>query len=136
MERLNQGIEQDRFQVEFGSAGKELSQQTKEKIEQLDLPGIRFKEQATRYYPNGNFAAHVIGYARKQDKALTGMTGIEQEMNKKLSGENGHISYERDQYGTKLLDPNEVVEEPEDGQDVHLTIDQKSRLFWKMSWPR
>ncbi|RYG74076.1 penicillin-binding protein [Lentibacillus lipolyticus] len=125
LERMKKGIEQDRFQVEFGSAGKEISQQTKEKIQALELPGIRFKEEAIRYYPNGNFAAHIIGYARKQDETITGMAGIEREMNKKLSGENGHISYERDQYGTKLLDPNEVIKKPEDGNDIHLTIDQK-----------
>ncbi|TMN23489.1 penicillin-binding protein [Lentibacillus cibarius] len=125
LRRLTKAIEQERFQVEFGNAGKELSQQTKERIEKLELPGIRFKEESIRYYPNGMFAAHVIGFAQKQDGLITGKMGIEQAMNKKLSGKDGHISYEQDQYGDKLLDPNEIIEKPENGNDVYVTIDQK-----------
>ncbi len=43
--------------------------------------------------------------------------------------EKGEISYERDKYGSKLLNPNEVLQEPEDGHDVHLSIDQKIQTF-------
>ncbi|WP_164669099.1 penicillin-binding protein [Virgibacillus doumboii] len=125
LEQLREGIESNAFQVEFGSAGKELSQQTKEKIEALELPGITFKKEAVRYYPNGLFASHIIGFARKEEGEITGITGIEREMNKLLSGKKGYISYERDKFGTKLLDPNEVIKQPQDGQDVYLTINQK-----------
>ena len=40
-------------QVEFGNAGKNLSVETKEKIEKEELPGIKFTENLSRYYPNG-----------------------------------------------------------------------------------
>lgn len=125
LKRLKKGIKRNDFQVEFGGAGKELSQQTKDKIEELGLPGLVFKKEAIRYYPNGMFASHIIGFARKDDKKITGVTGIESEMNKHLSGEKGHISYERDKFGTKLLDPNKAIKQPKDGQDVYLTINQK-----------
>ncbi|GAA0445868.1 penicillin-binding protein 2B [Lentibacillus halophilus] len=125
LRRLQKAIEEDRFQVEFGSAGKEISQQTKEKIEKLNLPGIRFKEEAIRYYPNGQFAAHTIGYAKENNKTITGVNGIEKEMNEKLKGKDGHISYEQDQYNDKLLNPDQVMEKPQDGSDVYLTLDQK-----------
>ncbi|MGP4106888.1 penicillin-binding protein [Virgibacillus sp. L01] len=126
LERLEKGIKKDQFQVEFGNAGKELSQQTKEKIEKLDLAGITFEKEAVRFYPNGMFASNIIGFARKGENGnISGVTGIENEMNKLLSGEKGHISYERDNYNKKLLDPNEVIKKPEDGEDVYLTIDQK-----------
>ncbi|WP_099157989.1 penicillin-binding protein [Virgibacillus ndiopensis] len=126
LERLQQGIEKDRFQVEFGSGGKELSQKTKDKIEKLDLPGIKFDKESIRYYPNGMFASHIIGFARKGEEGnITGVTGMEREMNKLLSGKPGHISYQRDKYNTKLLDPNEVIKQPKDGDNVYLTIDQK-----------
>src|SRR5699024_10752990 len=78
-----------------------------------------------RYYPNGMFASHIIGFAQKEDNAINGVTGIENEMNELLSGEDGYISYERDQYNAKLLNPNEVINQPENGGDVYLTIDQK-----------
>lgn len=125
LEQLNEGINNDQFQVEFGNAGKEISQETKEEIEALGLSGINFVEEPIRYYPNGMFASQIIGFAQKNDGVISGVTGIENEMNDLLSGDDGSISYERDQYNTKLLNPNEVVKEPEDGGDVYLTIDQK-----------
>ncbi|GGJ86742.1 penicillin-binding protein 2B [Lentibacillus kapialis] len=123
--QMEEGIQEDRFQVEFGSAGKELSQDTKEKIEELELPGITFKEESLRFYPNGMFASHIIGFAQKDDKTIKGVSGIEKQMNTFLSGKDGSISYQRDQYNDKLLDPEEVINQPEDGGDVYLTIDQK-----------
>ncbi|WP_404452502.1 PASTA domain-containing protein [Virgibacillus necropolis] len=125
LERLESGIENDKFQVEFGSDGKELSQDTKDKIEDLDLPGITFEKNSIRYYPNGMFASRIIGFAQKKEGKISGIAGIERKMNDVLGGEDGHISYQRDKYGTKLLDPNEVVKKPEDGDNVYLTINQK-----------
>ncbi|MGY0692291.1 penicillin-binding protein [Virgibacillus sp. FSP13] len=122
---LQKGIKEGKDQVEFGTPGKELSQKTKDKIDALDLPGIKFEKESIRYYPNGMFASQILGFARKQEGKITGVTGIENEMNKILSGENGHISYQRDKYNTKLLDPNEVIKKPENGGNVYLTIDQK-----------
>lgn len=126
LKRLQDGLNNDKlFQVEFGADGRQLSQQTKDKIEKLHLPGIKFDKEATRYYPNGMFASQIIGLAKKNDDGITGMTGIEKQMNKILGGKAGHISYQRDKYNTKLLDPKEVMKEPEDGNNVNLTIDQK-----------
>ena len=55
-------------QVEFGSIGKNLTELTKLAIEELELPGISFIETEKRYYPNGNFASYVIGYAKQYTK--------------------------------------------------------------------
>lgn len=126
LSKLNQGMKEDKFQVEFGKAGKDLSQQEKEDIEALNLPGLNFKEETIRYYPNGMFASQIIGFARKEENGtINGVTGIENKMNKRLTGKDGHISYERDKYNKKLLDPNEIIQMPENGEDIYLTIDQK-----------
>ncbi|PAF22055.1 penicillin-binding protein [Terribacillus saccharophilus] len=124
-ERLQKGIDEGLWQVEFGSAGKGLSQDQKKEIEELELPGIQFTEEAKRFYPNGTFASQVIGLAQRKDGLITGMTGIEQQLNDQLAGKNGNISYERDGYGFKLLNPNEEVTAANDGDNVYLTIDQK-----------
>ncbi|PAD39972.1 penicillin-binding transpeptidase domain-containing protein [Terribacillus sp. 7520-G] len=124
-ERLQKGIDKGLWQVEFGSAGSGLSQDQKKEIEALDLPGIQFTEEAERFYPNGTFASQVIGLAQRKDGVITGMTGIEQQLNDQLSGKNGNISYERDGYGFKLLNPDEEVKAAQDGDNVYLTIDQK-----------
>ncbi|MCA0969373.1 penicillin-binding protein [Halobacillus litoralis] len=125
----NEDGEDDRFQVEFGSDGRNLSQSTVDEINKLDIPGIQFIEESKRYYPNGVFASHVIGFARNQGDKINGVTGIEKQMEEYLKEEKGHITYERDKYGTKLLDPNEVMTDPEPGDDVYLTIDQKIQTF-------
>ena len=58
-------LSQKSKQVEFGSVGKNLTELTKLAIDELDLPGIDFNETVKRYYPNGNFASYVIGYAKQ-----------------------------------------------------------------------
>jgi len=126
---IKNGQENDRFQVEFGANGREISQEEMEEIKDLKLNGITFQEEAKRYYPNGVFASHLIGFARSQDGDIKGITGIEKQMQKYLKEEEGKISYERDKYGTKLLDPNQVMKEPDDGENVYLTIDQKIQTF-------
>ncbi len=125
--QIEEGKESGLFQVEFGTSGKELSQQKKEEIEELDLPGINFQKESIRHYPNGEFLAHILGIARKSgdENVINGITGLESYMNDTLRGENGYISYERDKYNTKLLDPNEIIQQPSNGNDVYLTIDQK-----------
>ncbi len=127
---LTEGIEKEKFQVEFGKIGSQLSQETKNEIDELKLPGINFREEAKRYYPNGTFASQIIGLAQKDDEGdITGLTGIEAQLDNELQGENGSISYERDKYNTKLLEPNEVIKEAKDGKNVFLTIDQKIQTF-------
>lgn len=133
---LQAGLDADppRFQVEFGNAGRQLSQKQKEEIEELKLPGIYFDEEAMRFYPNGMFASHIIGFARETEfedengeikSEISGVTGMEKQMDELLRGQDGYISYQRDLYNSKLLNPNEVIKEPEDGNDVYLTLDQK-----------
>src|SRR3954468_4101882 len=52
---LSKGIKNKKFQVEFGKAGRDITNQTKKKIEELKLPGITFIRDAKRFYPNGVF---------------------------------------------------------------------------------
>ena len=42
---LKTGKEKEKFQVEFGAAGKDISFETKGKIEKLKLPGITFTRE-------------------------------------------------------------------------------------------
>lgn len=123
---LQSGVEKGLFQVEFGREGSQLTREQKEQIDELDLPGIHFIEEAKRYYPNGIFASQVIGLAQTDDNhKITGITGIEAQLDEYLSGEKGSISFHRDKYNTKLMNSNEVIVEAKDGFNVKLTINQK-----------
>ena len=64
LERLNKDVKQ----VEFGGVGKNLTELTKLAIDELNLPGISFVETVKRYYPNGDFASYIIGYAKQYTK--------------------------------------------------------------------
>lgn len=139
LQKLKDGLEDERFQVEFGKSGRYLSTQTRDKIIELEIPGIHFEEESIRYYPNGEFASHTLGFARveavkketdeEESEEIVGITGIENEMNDLLRGEDGYVSYQRDKYNKKLLDPKEIVKESINGHDVHLTIDQKIQIL-------
>ena len=61
LDRLNSNAKQ----VEFGSVGKNISELTRLAIKDLDLEGIDFVESTKRYYPNGNFASYIVGYAKQ-----------------------------------------------------------------------
>ncbi|MBU5266011.1 penicillin-binding protein [Virgibacillus proomii] len=133
LDRLQKGIEKKSFQVEFGTKGRGLSLQKKDEIAALNLPGINFEKEAVRAYPNGTFASQIIGFAKKMETGkkkkpqtqTKGVTGIEKQMDKYLSGKDGYISFQRDKYNKKLLHPEEAVKKPENGKNIYLTIDQK-----------
>ncbi|MFD2925422.1 penicillin-binding protein [Halobacillus naozhouensis] len=128
-ETMEEAQEAGRFQVEFGSKGREIPRKTMKKIKEMNLSGIKFDQRSKRYYPNGKFASNIIGFAQTKNGHINGVTGVEKQMEEYLEGEKGKISYKRDKYGVKLLDPNEILKPPDDGESVHLTIDQKIQTF-------
>ncbi|MBO0439159.1 peptidoglycan D,D-transpeptidase FtsI family protein [Candidatus Enterococcus ikei] len=139
---LNSGVNEDgsvKFQVEFGSKGKNLTLETRQKIEdelkEKKVAGLYFEGHPARIYPNGVFASHFIGYTSSADsdddsKGLVGKMGLEESYNDVLSGKDGKIDYEKDVYGNPL--PGTVASEKKavDGKDIYTTIDSRiqSRL--------
>lgn len=123
-----------RFQVEFGKAGRDISHQTKREIEKLELPGITFTRDSKRFYPNGIFASHLVGFVEeKEDKngemEAVGTLGIEENLDHQLRGENGVIHYQSDIWGLLLPDGKEKIEPAKNGHSVYLTIDKKIQTF-------
>ena len=116
-------------QVEFGKAGKDLSYETKKKIEDLKLPGIQIVEGKKRFYPNGIFASHVIGYLEESDGKETGRLGIEESLNKMLTGTNGSMQYSKDIWGYILPNSKDKIVPAKNGNDVYLTLDKKIQSF-------
>ncbi|WP_367576238.1 penicillin-binding protein [Bacillus sp. FJAT-27445] len=122
------------FQVEFGKAGSDIPYQTKKQIEAEKLPGIIFKRESKRYYPNGVFASHVVGFVEKQkskDGKINsfGKLGLEKAMDQSLKGENGKINYESDLWGYLLPKGKEFVTPAQNGDDIYLTLDKKIQTF-------
>lgn len=123
-------LSKEGFQVEFGKAGKDIPLETKQAIEKLELPGITFIQEKKRFYPNGIFSSHVIGFVDTNKKGVPeGVLGIEKYFNDLLTGKNGSIEYESDFWGYLLHNSEEKIIPAEDGKDIYLTIDKKIQTF-------
>lgn len=125
-------------QVEFGTAGNNLTFHTKNKIENEELPGIIFEELPTRLYPNGMFASHLIGLAqvsqpkeedRLSEPVLEGVFGIEKAYDEILKGTDGELKYKKNRFGYAL--PNETTKlvQPVNGSELYLTFDKKMQSY-------
>ncbi|EEI71156.1 MAG: penicillin-binding protein [Lentilactobacillus hilgardii] len=119
------------FQVEFGSAGTNISLITKKKIDAKHLAGINFVQQQARLYPNGVFSSNLIGVATSQNNKKTGMSdlvgqmGIEQAFNKQLAGTNGFRNADYDVYGYKLPGKKQKERKVKNGDNIYTTIDSR-----------
>ena len=126
------------YQVELGPGTKNLTELKKDEIKALGLPGIDFIETQQRFYPNGQFASYIIGYARKKEvtdeegnteEKMVGEMGIESFYNDILTGSNGFTLYQKDRQGYKIAGTQEVTVPAQDGYDVYLTINSNVQLF-------
>lgn len=122
------------YQVEFGGAGRGLSHETMSKIKEENLPGILFVNDLKRYYPNGIFASHLIGFALKEenkDGTLTtkGKMGLELTYNKELTGKDGKVEYETDAFSYLLPNSEKMVTPAKNGDDIYLTLDKTIQSF-------
>ncbi len=124
--RLAELLQRDQFQVELGPGSKYLTLSQKQEIEALELPGIYFRTEKKRYYPKQVFASHVLGYtARDMSEAVM---GLEASLDKRLSAKDGSLTYQRNVKGIPLLNKEEILREPKNGEDVYLTIDTNIQI--------
>lgn len=97
---------------------RKLDQDEAERIAALNLPGVYSRKEPKRYYPNGALASHVLGFVGLDE---TGLGGIEQSFNERISGEPGRFFFETDARHHAYTS-TEVG--GRSGQTVVLTIDQ------------
>lgn len=132
-EILQNGRDNNKYQVEFGGIGKGISEITKEEIDNLNLQGIDFIKDIKRYYPNGDFASYILGYTVNKEvegnSIITGELGTEEYFNKELSGKLGYVTYEKDKYGYRIANGREYVKPAVNGEDVYLTLDSNIEMF-------
>lgn len=135
--RLEEGKEDGKYQVELGNIGKNITELKKSEIEELELDGIDFEEDYKRYYPNGNFASYILGYAKTNEKevngkivtSIDGELGIEAKYDDLLKGTDGYLSYQQDRFGYRIPDTPETRTDALDGSDIYLTLDSSIQRF-------
>ena len=99
--------------------GRQLSYEIAEKISNLKLDGVYLVKESKRYYPYKDFLSHTLGYVGIDNQ---GLSGIELQYDKYLTGKNGAIKYFSDAHGNKL-NKTDVYVSPTNGMDITLTID-------------
>ncbi|MDQ0427861.1 penicillin-binding protein 2B [Planomicrobium stackebrandtii] len=134
LETLQSGVENDRYQVEFGSAGREISHTQMLEMKEEEIPGLLFVRDLKRLYPNGVFASHLVGYAMKEEledgeTRTTGRMGLESIHNEALTGQNGKMEFDTDKWGFLLPNSESAVTPAVDGSDVQLTLDKTLQNF-------
>lgn len=122
------------FQVQFGTAGSNLTKAQKQKIEKMKLPGIKFLETPSRLYPNGNFASHIIGLAQPKynkdgSQTLVGTMGLEAQLNKTLKGQDGYRISSVDASENQMPNSDQTYKAAKNGNDVYLTIDSQLQTY-------
>ena len=99
--------------------GRRLSFDVADKISNLDYDGVYLVKESKRNYPNKNILSHTLGYVGIDNQ---GLSGLELEYNKYLTGKSGAIKYFSDAKGNKL-NLSDIYVEPQDGLNINLTID-------------
>lgn len=134
-------LNRDAYQVELGPGGRDITELKKDEILALNLPGLGFIENQKRYYPNGDFASYIIGYAKRYEEFvetkngveaiynIIGELGIESKFNEQLKGKDGSLTYQRDQHGFKIPDTREIRINAINGHNIYLTIDAAIQRF-------
>jgi penicillin-binding protein 2 len=105
-----------------------------------DLPGVMIDEAQTRFYPQGEGAAHLLGYVAAVDESdLTGdpllqlpgfrigKDGIEKVYDIALRGTGGTSQVEVNAYGRVIRELERKEGNP--GADIVLTIDERLQRF-------
>jgi cell division protein FtsI (penicillin-binding protein 3) len=104
---------------------RQVSEPVARQIAELGLKGIYERKGYKRQYPDGEAAAHVVGFANVEN---LGQEGVELTFEKQLSGRAGSRRVIKDRLGRVVEDVREQVP-PVDGQDLQLSIDSKVQFF-------
>jgi cell division protein FtsI (penicillin-binding protein 3) len=95
------------------------------RIKALGIKGLYEAREYRRRYPEGESAAHVVGFTNIEDQ---GQEGIELAFQKDLQGRDGSRGVVKDRLGRVIEDLGGSVE-PADGQDIQLAVDSKIQFF-------
>ena len=104
---------------------RQLDWDVGQQIAALGVKGIYQRKEYRRQYPEGESAAHVVGFTNVEDK---GQEGIELAFSRELSGKAGSRRVIKDRLGRVVEDVGEQIP-PVDGRDLQLSIDSKVQFF-------
>ena len=104
---------------------RQVDDSVAQQIAALGIKGVYQRKEYKRQYPEGEAAAHVVGFTNVED---SGQEGIELAFNKELGGRNGSRRVIKDRLGRVVEAIGEQIA-PLDGRDIQLSIDSKVQFF-------
>ena len=104
---------------------RQVDEPVAQQIAALNIKGIYQRMEYRRQYPEGEAAAHLVGFTNVEDK---GQEGMELAFDKDLAGRAGSRRVIKDRLGRVVEDVGEQAP-PVDGRDLQLSIDSKIQFF-------
>ena len=104
---------------------RQLDESVVKDVLALDIKGVYSIKEYKRLYPEGEAAAHIVGFTNVED---VGQEGMELMFQKQLAGRQGSRRVIKDRLGRVVEDVGDAVQ-PVDGEDLQLSIDNKVQFF-------
>ncbi len=104
---------------------RQIDEGVAQQVATLGIKGVYTRKEYRRQYPEGEAAAHVVGFTNTDDK---GQEGVELAFNSQLGGKSGTRRVIKDRLGRVVEDIGETVA-PTDGKDIQLSVDSKVQFF-------
>lgn len=106
---------------EFVYLKRDISPDLAKQIKILHVPGIYLETGYKRYYPEGEIAAHVVGFTNVDDH---GQEGLELAFDAWLAGTPGKKQVLRDRLG-HVIENVQSIQEKKPGNDLVLSLQQR-----------
>ncbi|MBC8225676.1 MAG: penicillin-binding protein 2 [Gammaproteobacteria bacterium] len=98
-----------------------ISKQEENEIIALNYKQVYFQQGYSRYYPDGEAVAHILGFVNVDGD---GQEGIELAYNSLLKGMDGKAVVTKDRLG-RIIAKDQLIQQARPGSDLLLTIDKR-----------
>ena len=109
----------------FAWLKRQVEEPVWQQVQALGIKGIYQSSEYRRKYPEGEAAAHLVGFTDVEDR---GQEGIELAFQKELQGRDGTRMVVKDRLGRVVEAIGDQVD-PSHGKDIELAIDAKVQFF-------
>lgn len=103
-----------------------ITGEQKRKIEALNIEGLGFELEETRFYPEGSVSAQLLGFVGKNEKGEDkGYFGLEGYYDVSLKAKSGFIEREKDLKGAPFLSSQNLEITSTSGANLYTYIDKR-----------
>ncbi len=117
-------VKKDLTETEVEAIAKAKSQESPDSVRLLPKLGVWFEEEVKRYYPEGEFLSHTLGFLGYVGDGKAGIYGLESKFNELLTGRPGRLEAAADAGGRLISNSFRKLVPAENGSNLVLTIDR------------